>query len=156
MIRPEYAAIESTIIFTTAIMSQATEIAAAVATPAHDPDNPCLSCGACCAHFRVSFYFGELDSQPGGWVPIALTRQINHFRAAMRGTESGAGRCAALGGEVGQPGVSCAIYTLRPSPCREFSAWEEDGTPSPQCQRLRIGLGLPALKPRPALAGHPG
>ncbi|THB82127.1 YkgJ family cysteine cluster protein, partial [Pantoea allii] len=21
--------------------------------------NPCVSCGACCAHFRVSFYWAE-------------------------------------------------------------------------------------------------
>ncbi|MEG6657786.1 YkgJ family cysteine cluster protein, partial [Pseudomonas aeruginosa] len=25
-------------------------------------DNPCLTCGACCAHFRVSFYWGECRS----------------------------------------------------------------------------------------------
>jgi len=31
-------------------------------------DNPCLTCGACCAYFRVSFYFGECVSA-GGAVP---------------------------------------------------------------------------------------
>ncbi len=24
-----------------------------------DEDNPCLACGACCHHFRVSMYMGE-------------------------------------------------------------------------------------------------
>ncbi|MDX1269447.1 MAG: YkgJ family cysteine cluster protein, partial [Oceanisphaera sp.] len=24
--------------------------------------NPCLTCGACCAFFRVSFYWGEIHS----------------------------------------------------------------------------------------------
>jgi Fe-S-cluster containining protein len=27
--------------------------------PAVAPGNPCLSCGACCASFRVSFYWRE-------------------------------------------------------------------------------------------------
>jgi Fe-S-cluster containining protein len=116
--------------------------------------SPCTSCGACCAHFRVSFYFGELESQPGGWVPIALTSKVNHFRAAMKGTESGACRCVALRGELGKPGVTCSIYPQRPSPCREFSAWDEDGRPSPNCQRLRTALGLPALEPRLPLSAQ--
>jgi Fe-S-cluster containining protein len=113
-----------------------------------DESNPCLSCGACCAHFRVSFYFGELDSQPGGWVPVALTRKMNDFRAAMTGTENGSGRCAALRGELGQAGVQCSIYPQRPSPCREFEAWQADGTPNPDCQRLRNARGLSPLAPR--------
>ncbi|MBV8667019.1 MAG: YkgJ family cysteine cluster protein [Burkholderiaceae bacterium] len=115
-------------------------------------DNPCLSCGACCAQFRVSFYFGELDTQPGGWVPVALTSKVNDFRAAMKGTESGGGRCTALRGEVGKPGISCSIYPLRSSTCREFSAWEEDGSPNPDCQRLRVARGLLPLEPKPQTA----
>lgn len=109
--------------------------------------NPCLSCGACCACFRVSFYFGELAGQPGGWVPVELTSKVNDFRAAMKGSESG-GRCVALRGEVGKAGVSCSIYQHRPTPCREFDAWLEDGTPNPDCQRLRAQRGLPALLPQ--------
>jgi len=36
-------------------------------------DNPCLSCGACCAAFRVSFYWREADGgESGGAVPPAL------------------------------------------------------------------------------------
>ena|SRR5579871_3011416 len=113
----------------------------------HGQDNPCLSCGACCAHFRVSFYFGELQGQPGGWVPLELTSKVNDFRAAMKGTESGNGRCVALRGDVGKAGVHCAIYQNRPTPCREFDAWLADGTPNPDCQRLREQRGLHPLAP---------
>ena len=35
--------------------------------------NVCQPCGACCAHFRVSFYWAEADDAPGGFVPAALT-----------------------------------------------------------------------------------
>lgn len=108
-------------------------------------ENPCLACGACCAHFRVSFYFGELAEQPGGWVPVELTSKVNDFRAAMKGTEKGEGRCVALRGELGQNGIHCAIYENRPTPCREFDPWLSDGTPNPDCQRLRIQRGLTAL-----------
>ena len=34
--------------------------------------NPCMTCGACCAYFRVSFYWAEADDA-GGLVPSALT-----------------------------------------------------------------------------------
>ena len=42
--------------------------------PSHN--NPCFACGACCAHFRISFYSGELEGETGGWVPISLTSKI--------------------------------------------------------------------------------
>lgn len=112
-------------------------------------DNPCLSCGACCAHFRVSFYCGELAAEqpgaPGGTVPPELTVQVGPLRAAMKGTEYGNQRCVALRGELGQPGIHCAIYPLRPSPCREFDPWMPGGEPNPDCQRVRAKFGLPAL-----------
>jgi Fe-S-cluster containining protein len=110
--------------------------------------NPCLACAACCAHFRVSFYFGELAGQPGGWVPVELTTKVNDFRAAMKGTEKGEGRCIALRGEVGESGAHCAIYQSRPSTCREFDPWFADGTPNPDCQRMRVQRGLTALNPK--------
>jgi len=109
--------------------------------------NPCLSCGACCAHFRVSFYFGELSGEMGGCVPVELTSKINDFRAAMKGTESGNGRCVALCGDIGKPGVCCSIYPNRPTPCREFDPWLPDGSPNPDCQRLRAQQGLTVLRP---------
>lgn len=110
-------------------------------------ENPCLNCGACCAHFRVSFYCGEINDGQGGSVPPELTTQIGPLRACMKGTEHGGARCIALRGGLGQPGIHCAIYTLRPSTCRDFPAWEVDGSPNPDCQRLRMKIGLPPLPP---------
>lgn len=111
------------------------------------PDNPCFSCGGCCTHFRVSFYCGELSGGSGGFVPAELSTPVTPLIACMKGTETGGGRCIALRGEPGRPGVACGIYTQRPSPCREFPAWLADGTPNPDCQRLRARLGLPPLPP---------
>ncbi|OZI40947.1 zinc/iron-chelating domain-containing protein [Bordetella genomosp. 1] len=119
-----------------------------------DP-NPCLSCGACCAHFRVSFYCGEIAGDDGGLVPPELVTQIGPLRACMRGTEQGGGRCVSLRGELGQPGISCDIYPLRPTPCREFEVWAPDGEVNPDCQRLRLALGLAALAPRPDAGNDP-
>ena len=48
-------------------------------------DNPCNGCSACCRHFRVSFYHGEMDTQPGGHVPADMTAQLTPFRACMKG-----------------------------------------------------------------------
>jgi uncharacterized protein len=100
-------------------------------------DNPCSGCGVCCRHFRVSFYHGELDTQPGGCVPAELTAQITPFRACMKGTESGAAPCIAL-----QDDLRCGIYAQRPSVCREFPALMPDGTLNPECIRLRAMFGI--------------
>ncbi|SHI20815.1 YkgJ family cysteine cluster protein [Pollutimonas bauzanensis] len=110
--------------------------------------NPCLSCGACCAHFRVSFYCGEIAGESGGTVPPELVTQVSPLRACMKGTEYGGRRCVALRGELGHDGIHCAIYEQRPTPCREFQAWLDDGTPNPDCQRLRKAIGLQPLAPR--------
>jgi Fe-S-cluster containining protein len=110
--------------------------------------NPCLSCGACCAHFRVSFYCGEIAGESGGTVPPELVTQVSALRGCMKGTEYGGQRCIALRGELGKEGISCAIYEQRPSPCREFPAWMEDGSPNPDCQRVRKAIGLPPLPHR--------
>lgn len=42
--------------------------------------NPCMSCGACCAYFRVSFYWAEADDA-GGSVPAQLTEPVTPFYA---------------------------------------------------------------------------
>jgi Fe-S-cluster containining protein len=110
-----------------------------------DASNPCLSCGACCKHFRISMYIGEMAGH-GGTVPDELVSKVNPVIACMKGTEAGAGRCVALLGEVGKPGIGCAIYAQRPTPCREYRVWLEDGSPNPDCQRLRANIGLPPLQ----------
>lgn len=105
-------------------------------------DNPCNGCSACCRHFRVSFYHGEMDTQPGGHVPADMTAQLTPFRACMKGTESGQSSCIAL-----QADGRCGIYTHRPSVCREFPVFMEDGTFNPECVRLRALHGIAAWAP---------
>ena len=95
-------------------------------------ENPCTGCGACCRHFRISFYQGELDTQPGGQVPADLATPITPFHVCMKGTESGLESCIAL-----QADSSCGIYEFRPSVCREFPAIMPDGSRNPECVRLR-------------------
>jgi hypothetical protein len=111
-----------------------------------DDSNPCLNCGACCSHFRISFYHSELDYHPSGQVPDKLAVKVNDTFACMQGTIDG-GRCVALQGEIGKQ-ISCAIYENRPSPCRKYAVWEEDGTPNHQCQTLRKQIGIVPLVPR--------
>ncbi|WP_426153504.1 YkgJ family cysteine cluster protein [Pseudomonas sp. DC3000-4b1] len=106
-------------------------------------NNLCLSCGACCSHFRVSFYWGECASA-GGSVPDDLTVQISPSRVAMLGTEGARCRCTALMGEVGQA-VACSIYEQRSSTCREFDQVWPDGTINEQCNSARAAFGLPPL-----------
>ena len=87
--------------------------------------NPCMTCGACCAYFRVSFYWAEADDA-GGLVPSALTEPLTPFLRCMSGTNQRQSRCAALSGDIGDA-VHCTIYENRPSPCREFAMSGEDG-----------------------------
>jgi len=108
--------------------------------------NPCLRCGACCAYYRVSFYWTEADPFLGGTVPPELTVALNHHRAAMQGTLHAPVRCVALNGEVGAA-VACTIYERRSSPCRELEPWEADGRPNPRCTTARAAHGLPPLDP---------
>jgi Fe-S-cluster containining protein len=108
--------------------------------------NPCVSCGACCAHFRVTFYWGEADPATGAVTPPDLTFKLSPHHAVMRGTEGRAPRCVALHGAIGQQ-VACTIYEQRPSPCREFQASWVDGVHNARCDRARAAHGLPPLSP---------
>lgn len=112
--------------------------------------NPCLECGACCATFRVSFYWAESEPALGGSVPPELTVKINDQRVAMKGTTVPEPRCVALVGEIGCH-THCSIYTNRSSTCREFKSALEDDEPDSACNRARAKWGLPPLTP-----SHPG
>ena len=101
-------------------------------------DNPCVTCGACCAHFRVSFYWAEADDAPGGTVPTALTEDITSLLRCMKGTNQREPRCAALEGEIGRE-VRCGIYERRPGPCHELEAGSD------ACNRARRRHGLAPL-----------
>lgn len=106
---------------------------------------PCVACGACCASYRVSFYWAETDAHPAGQVPQALTEAISPQRVAMRGTLQHPVRCVALRGEVGQQAL-CDIYPLRASTCHEVQPGDD------KCLQARARHGLPALE----AAAHPG
>ncbi|CAB5704599.1 Flagellin N-methylase [Delftia tsuruhatensis] len=99
--------------------------------------HPCLSCGACCASFRVDFSVHESQDH-GGRVPAGLIEEVTDHTCRMRGTDWSRPRCAALVGKVGEK-AHCGIYEWRPSPCREFAAGSD------ACNRVRLRHGLPAL-----------
>ena len=107
--------------------------------------NPCITCGACCASFRVDFSVHELDSE-GGRVPAGLAMPVTGTLCRMRGTDHASPRCAALSGRIGERAV-CGIYEWRPSPCREFGALAPLGIGDEACTRARARHGLPPLAP---------
>lgn len=99
----------------------------------HGNRNPCQQCGACCATFRVSFYWAEA---PG--LPAARIEKLTPWLACLGGTNAAAPHCAALSGSVGGP-VSCTVYAERPSPCREVQPGDD------KCRRARAHHGLAPL-----------
>lgn len=106
--------------------------------------NSCMTCGACCASFRVSFYWGETDAASAGLVPAYLTEAVAPHYVAMLGTNQAKPHCIALQGEVGRC-VSCNIYLLRSSTCHEFTASWEHGEHNPTCDRARANYSLPPI-----------
>ncbi len=108
----------------------------------------CQHCGACCAVFRVSFYWAEADDAPGGIVPVALTRQVSPQLRCMAGTEAAPVRCVALQGEVGRS-VACGIYEQRSSTCRSVQPGDN------QCVKARAAQGLESPNATPISAGPP-
>nr|WP_249661058.1 YkgJ family cysteine cluster protein [Variovorax sp. PCZ-1] len=96
-----------------------------------------MSCGACCASFRVDFSAQESESY-GGSVPEGLSVEITGSTCRMRGTDHSPPRCAALVGQIGTK-ASCGIYEWRPSPCHELELGSD------ACQRARLRHGLAAL-----------
>ncbi|NTV11632.1 MAG: YkgJ family cysteine cluster protein [Zoogloea sp.] len=104
----------------------------------------CTECGACCAAFRVDFHRSELETAPGGFVPLALTVPVTATLVRMRGTDDGPPRCVALEGEVGRS-ASCSIYADRPSPCRDFAPYAALGIGDEGCARARRRHGMKPL-----------
>ncbi|MFN4291739.1 MAG: YkgJ family cysteine cluster protein [Permianibacter sp.] len=97
--------------------------------------SPCQACGACCATFRVSFYWAEADQRR---LPVELIEPVNPWLACLRGTWAAQPRCQALQGEVGRH-VSCTVYDARPDPCRDVQPGDE------KCRKARDKHGLPPL-----------
>lgn len=95
--------------------------------------NPCQQCGACCAFFRVSFYWADTPDL----APEFVEKITPHF-SCMRGSNQAHPRCQALTGVIGTQ-VACTVYEQRPSPCKEVQAGDE------KCMKARAAHGLPAL-----------
>ena len=102
----------------------------------YDP-SACITCGACCSAFRVSFYWQE--AQQRGIEEASLV-QITPWRVAFAGTERQPPRCVHLDGVVGEK-TGCRIYEQRPHPCREVQPGDE------KCQQARAAHGMPPLPP---------
>ena len=109
-------------------------------------EHPCLTCGACCAFFRVSFHWSEADPALGGQVPFELTEPLRTHERAMRGTSEKAPRCIALDADIGRYS-RCTIHNRRPSVCALVPASYEFGAASAQCDKARLAHGLPLLAP---------
>ncbi|MGH8033286.1 MAG: YkgJ family cysteine cluster protein [Luteimonas sp.] len=107
--------------------------------------HPCLSCGACCAYFRVGMHWSETDAAPGGGVPVAMTEAFGPHQAVMRGTWEQRPRCIALDAQIGVHS-RCTIHARRPDACRQVQASWECGVASDQCDRARIAHGLTPLR----------
>jgi len=108
--------------------------------------NPCLTCGACCAFYRASFYWAEADDATHGGVPANLTEKLNDFRRVMIGTNCRDPRCIALEGTIGES-VHCSIYPQRASVCRDFEASWVNGKPNERCDKAKAAWNLPPLEP---------
>lgn len=92
--------------------------------------NACLTCGACCAYFRVSFYWAE-----GLEMPENVTEELTPVYSCMKGTNRKNPRCIALTGTVGEQ-VSCGIYEARSSSCKEVQIADE------QCNKARLAHNM--------------
>ena len=104
-------------------------------------EDSCLSCGACCAHFRVSFYWAE-----GLNLPEHYTEPVTAVYSCMAGTNQSQPRCIALQGEIGV-GVSYGVYSARSSSCQEVQAGDA------QCNKARAAynmIPLVNIEARPA------
>lgn len=109
-----------------------------------DAYNPCISCGACCAFYRASFYWTESDLATLNGVPHALTDHLYTHYLAMKGTDSKTPRCIALNGEIGRH-VYCEIYERRSFVCRNFPFSWQNKEKNERCDKARAKWGLPLL-----------
>lgn len=107
--------------------------------------HPCQKCGACCASFRVSFYWMQAENYIENSVPQSFVEDLDLSTRCMKGTsDKHRPKCMALSGKVGK-NVNCSIYLNRPSPCRNFKASYEAGRQEPRCDLAREKHGLRPL-----------
>lgn len=107
--------------------------------------HPCQTCGACCASYRVAFYWLAAAPETENAIPLNFVEDLDESYRCMKGTNSKHHpSCCALKGRVGQF-VSCDIYTSRPQPCRSFQASFENGQANSRCDEARAKHGLSPL-----------
>jgi Fe-S-cluster containining protein len=104
----------------------------------------CRTCGACCVNLPANQAEGFAD-----WVEIAASDALlerkdlvkKHVTYDIHGVPhlrlTPHGRCLALHGTLGGD-VSCAIYAVRPSPCRKVQPGDR------LCLRYRAEHGISA------------
>lgn len=97
---------------------------------------PCVSCGACCAYFKVEFSRENNPQVP--WQKIIIQKDKKAF---MKGAEKFKGRCDSLLGNLGE-NCSCSIYENRPDVCAAFPVWLNNGKQNPKCIKAREHNGL--------------
>ena len=90
----------------------------------------CLTCGACCTYFRVSFYWAEGIDMPEDYV-----EPLTPVYSCMKGTNQKNPRCVALQGTVGEQ-VSCGMYEQRSSSCKEVQIADA------QCNKARVAHNM--------------
>jgi Fe-S-cluster containining protein len=110
--------------------------------------NPCLNCGACCAHFRVQFYWREANpADSPNPVPAGMWEDLTADLRCMAGTNAKhRPSCAGLSGRIGV-NAKCSIYSSRPTPCRAFTASWAFGKRNERCDEARRAHGLRPLRP---------
>ncbi|MCL7489276.1 MAG: YkgJ family cysteine cluster protein [Desulfobulbaceae bacterium] len=119
-----------------------------------DTYNPCVSCGACCAYYRVSFYWTESDLAAPGGVPHALADHLHTHFLVMKGTDRPTPRCISLKGVIGSQ-VYCEIYQRRSSGCRNLRPSWENGELNKRCDKARAKWGLPPVDRDAWISPHP-
>lgn len=110
------------------------------------PKNPCITCGACCAYYKVTFYWGEMSEEIPNGVPSSLCERYNDYKAVMKGTNNAEPRCVALVGTIGKR-VFCRIHHCKPSVCKEIEPSFKNGERETKCDKARLAYGLPLITP---------
>jgi Fe-S-cluster containining protein len=95
-------------------------------------DNPCQSCGACCAYSRNWPRFSTEDDAALDLIPKKF---VNERQSGMN---CDGDRCTALTGKVGEA-TACGIYDVRPDVCRACMPGD------PECALARRRHGLAEL-----------
>jgi Fe-S-cluster containining protein len=94
--------------------------------------NPCQTCGACCAYSANWPRFSIEEDAALALIPAEF---VNARASGMR---CDADRCAALQGKIGVA-TACAIYAVRPEVCRTCMPGDAE------CTMARRKFGLPVL-----------